>query len=1323
MCIPSRHHSVLRPTVLIAFLFWMAAGFNHAFSNPGEPCLEDLASQFVSPPSSARPWVYWFWLNGNITREGITADLEAMARVGIGGVLIMEVDQGIPKGPVPFASPEWRELFKHVAKEAHRLGIEVNMNNDAGWCGSGGPWITPEQSMQRVVWSEAHCTGPTRFDQVLPQPPTTEGFYRDIAVLAFPAPPGETSVLSSLSPKVTTDEDIDGIDGSPLLDGDSGTKLSIPKPTPDQSRWIQLEFREPFEARCLTLDSSEGLNRLHTLIQVSSDGKDFRTLRENDFRSASKSVSFEVTSSRFWKFVFTHADSRSATIELANLDLSPKAIIENIEAKSGLVAQAVGFPSDNDLSTPGPSIPINQILNLSQYLTSDGRLTWDVPTGEWTLIRFGHTSTGRVNAPAPQSGTGLECDKLSKEGIEAQFNGLIGKLITDCTPNVGLNSGGLTMTHIDSWEVGSQNWTANFPREFSTRRNYDLLPWLPVLTGRVVGGMEQSERFLWDLRLTIGELLADNYAGHLRDLCHQHGMTLSIEAYGDCVFDNLTYAGRADLPMSEFWVGGGAMDLGKSMSSAAHTYGRQITGAESFTAGYNEGQWKQHPYSLKALGDQGFCQGINRFVVHRYAMQPWLNRVPGMTMGPWGVHYERTVTWWEQSGPWHEYLSRCQYLLQQGRFVADVCYLISEGAPNDAPPRSNLQPAIPEGYDYDACPSELASQMEVREGCVVLPSGMTYRVLALPWGNRISSTLLREVKRLTEAGAVIVGPRPTKSPSLAGYPKCDEEVDRFGKELWGDGSSTQPKVINESSLKPVFARLGLTPDFTSTPGLRYIHRLIGDVDCYFVSNPQPYSVKALCRFRVIGKQPEFWWPDSGLREDAPLFEEKEGLTTLPIRLGPSGSVFVVFGKPNKNANPFVAFSRDGESLIPTQDSQVNITIVKALYGILNDPARTRDVTARIQSLVAVGNTQIRVADMAQGDDPAPDVVKTLSIDYKVDDRSIRVAGQDPETVFLPQFIPDIVIEKALYGILEDPTSTRDVTAKVRHLVELGEFSFQVARLAHGDDPAFGVVKTAVIECLLDGKPAKFTGMDPETICLAVPPIIETAPTAQVTFSKDMKPNLEVWQGGEYKLQTSSGDLHVCVAPDPPGPIEIEGSWDISFPPGWDAPSEYKMEKLTSLSNCPDPGVKYFSGTATYRKTVNIPDGLFAPDQRIYLNLGEVKVIAEVHLNNHALGILWKPPFILDITKAARKGNNQLVVKVTNLWTNRLIGDEQRPEDTTRNPDGSLKEWPQWLLENGSSPSGRLTFSTWKFFNKDSRLSDSGLIGPVRLVTTRIWTIP
>jgi hypothetical protein len=414
----------------------------------------ELEKGFVRPPESARPWVYWFWLNGNITREGITADLEAMKRVGIGGVLIMEVDQGVPLGPLDFMSPPWRELFKHVVSEARRLGLEVNMNDDAGWNGSGGPWIKPEQSMQKVVWSETSLEGSKRFEGTLPQPETVAGYYRDITVLAFPTP--------------------------------------------------------------------------------------------GDFR------------------------------------------IDNIQGKAAYERRWIGPAAQTKLPAE-MVIDRARIIDLSASMDKEGRLTWDAPAGKWTVLRIGHTSTGMTNAPSPESGRGLECDKLSKEGIEAQFAGMMGPLITDVGSAAGKT---LVATHIDSWENGSQNWTARMREEFQKRRGYDLLPFLPTLSGRVVESLEVSERFLWDLRQTVSDLVVEDYAGHMAKLAQQRGLRLSIEAYGGPC-DDMTYAGRADEPMCEFWIGGGAFETCKEMASAAHTYGKRILGAESFTADDRE-RWLQH---------------------------------------------------------------------------------------------------------------------------------------------------------------------------------------------------------------------------------------------------------------------------------------------------------------------------------------------------------------------------------------------------------------------------------------------------------------------------------------------------------------------------------------------------------------------------------------------------------------------------------------------------------------------------------------------------------------------------------------------------------
>ena len=1054
-----------------------------------------LEKSFASPPASARPWVYWFWLNGNITREGITADLEAMKRVGIGGVLIMEVDQGAPVGPVAFLSPQWRALFGHVVSEARRLGLEVNMNNDAGWEGSGGPWIKPEQSMQYVVSTETEVTGPQRFDGPLPQPDAVAGYYRDITVLAFP---------------------------------------------------------------------TAGAYRISGLQEKAA-----------------------------------------------------YAIGGSMPSKEVVADEMV--------------IDRNRIADISSHMDSGGHLVWDVPPGKWTIMRFGHTSTGVQNAPAPATGRGLECDKLSKEASGVHFNAMIAKLITDCGPNVGK---AFVATHIDSWENGGQNWTVRMREEFRRRRGYDMLPYLPVMTGRVVGSLETSERFLWDLRKTISELVIENYAGHIRELAHARGLRLTIEAYGGPC-DSIPYGAQADEPMGEFWDSqGGAIETCRVMASSAHVYGKAIVGAEACTA-WGDERWLRHPAALKALGDLAFCEGINRFVFHRFAMQPWASgRKPGMTMGPWGQHYDRTQTWWELTPAWHTYLARCQYLLRQGLFAADICYLQAEAPPQG--PNSHQR----SGYGWDECSAEVVlTRMSVKNGRIVLPDGMSYRVLVMPDGGQMTPRLLSKIKDLVQAGATVLGTPPSRSPSLSDYPNCDQQVKGLAAELWGDCDGKKVKehrfgrgrVVMGMTVEQLLAQAGVPRDFTNGANLRYIHRVAGGMHIYFVSNPQSRAVTVTCAFRVSGKVPELWWPDTGRIERASVFDQHNSTTRVALSLEPSGSIFVIFRKNNSRAARLLAVSRGGKTVM-----SVN-------------------------------------------------------------------AG--------PQPVPRITLQKAVYGQLDDPARTRDVRAKVQRILDEGGHNFPVSLMAQGDDPAFGIVKTLVIDYTFDGKTYTTSGKDPEMIDMVS---LTTGPaTPFEVHGSGQRTTLIAWQPGPLSLVRASGKKTSVRVPALPPPIAIKGPWTITFPPNSGAPDKIKTNRLISWPDHPDAGVKYFSGTATYRTTFDVPKGAIAKSRVARLDLGDVQALAQAQLNGRDLGVLWKPPFSVVLPVAGlRVGKNELEVKVTNLWPNRMIGDEQLPEDSDRNPDGTLKSWPQWLQKGKPSPTGRYTFTTWRLWGKDDKLQKSGLLGPV-----------
>jgi hypothetical protein len=854
--------------------------FCHALTaSPVDP----LVKSFVTPPNSARPWVYWMALDGNLTKEGLTADLEAMARVGIGGALYLEVERFTPTGPAAFAGPLWMEMNRHICSEAKRLGLEVNFNNDAGWAGSGGPWITPELSMQTVVLSETLVDDSTKAPIMLPQPKAKNDYYRDIAVLAMPVP--------------------------------------------------QVEFRLP-------------------------------------------------------------------EIDIKACFIIPK----GKPAKQPCLADFPAAPA-------GSTIPQGGVVDLMTKMDSTGKLDWTPPAGKWRVMRIGHTTTGHLNSPAPLSGQGLECDKLSKAATTFHFDQLMGKIIAQNKALTGQDKT-LVGVHIDSWEVGAQNWTGQMREEFQLRRGYDLLPFLPTLSGLVIDSTETTERFLYDLSETISEMVVENYAGTFQELARQNDLRLTMEAYnGPCM--NLPYAGRADEPMGEFWAWP-KLGLGSTcteMASAGHTYGKRIIGAEAFTS-RNDEKWLGHPGNIKDLGDWAFCEGINRFVFHRYAAQPWTKIAPGMGMGPFGLHYERTQTWWEQSKAWHEYLARCQSLLQQGQFVADIAYLTPEVSPRafQPPIEAFVAPNIRSGYGFDGCsPEVLLTRMSVKDGRIVLPDGMSYRALVLPATEVMSPVLLTKIQQLAEAGAMIVGPAqpPRKSPNLLDMGVGDEQLAKNATDLWASG-----KILTGKTAQEFLADRGVPPDFTASPALRYTHRRIGDAEVYFVANPEPVVVNAVASFRVTGRQPEIWAPASGRIENSDSFMESEGVTHVALHLEPSGSAFVVFRKPSAGIDPIVALSHDGKLLWSLPLSKPVFTIHKATYGDPGNPQRVIDVKSQLQALVDGGQTKIPVVDMKKIGNPALGAVKTLSVEYAVDGQRMTRSETDKGILTLevpkqPSIVADI----------------------------------------------------------------------------------------------------------------------------------------------------------------------------------------------------------------------------------------------------------------------------------------------------------------------------
>ena len=538
-----------------------------------------------------------------------------------------------------------------------------------------------------------------------------------------------------------------------------------------------------------------------------------------------------------------------------------------------------------------------------------------------------------------------------------------------------------------------------------------------------------------------------------------------------------------------------------------------------------------------------------------------------MTMGPWGQHYERTQTWWEWTPAWHEYLARCQYLLRQGLFVADLCRLQPE-----APPQG-FGYFERRGYDWDECGAEVVlTRMTVKDGRIMLPDGMSYRLLVLPQTNTMTPRLLAKIKDLVEAGATVVGPRPAKSPSLSGYPACDAEVERIGAELWGDCDGNRVKehrfgrgrVVWGIEPEKILQQDGVPQDFSSGQPLRFIHRTTGDTEIYFVANLQSAEFTTVCSFRVAGKTPELWWPQNGRIEPAAMWMENGGVTRVSIPFEPSGSVFVVFRKSAEKSDSVVQVKRDGKEILSaTPEPPIKIVIRKALYGILDDPARTRDVTAKVQSRVDFGEVSFQVSRIAEGDDPAQNMVKTLAVEYSIEGKQYAVKATDPDSIRLGREAAKVVIDTAKYGILDDPKRTRDVRGKLQRLVDSGYTTFKVAQMAEGDDPAFLVVKTLVIDCTVDGKRIRLTGQDPDTLSFA-PALNPSKAMAQVYRNESGRTVIGNRRTGRLRMVDRVRQTRGASVKDIQPPVELVGPWRVRFAPGRGAPTEATFDKLVLL---------------------------------------------------------------------------------------------------------------------------------------------------------------
>lgn len=1093
--------------IAVAMFLAMTGGILAA---EGGQSTDQIARNFLTPPDSARPWAYWVWLNGNVTKEGITRDMEEMRRQGISGVLVFQAgDPNTPAGAV-FFSPQWNELFLHTLREADRLGMVVAIDLCDGW-DSGGPWITKDQANKKLVYSELQVDGAKKLDRLLPLPPVVDDYYHDVAVLAI----REKATRPVTPALVTASSTLEGYVGEwnfypqDAVDGDPGTYWSSAKVALSTSdpTWLAFDYTDALPATGIYVQPGAASGPRECELQSSQDGHTFTSVSRFTLeKGQGKRVDFPMVRSRHFRLLMT--SDYGEPVQVAEAVLLRKG--DEPILRRGI--KWWWFKSGNrsfwDYPRLGPAVLGEQypqdgavdcfskdVVDLTSFLDADGHVKWDVPQGRWTILRFGYTLEGqRIRGTSRNTQGGYEADMLDRAGIESHFEHLAMPILAEAQSS---GTHVLKYLHIDSYELGADvrgqqpTWSRTFREEFRIRRGYDLLPYLPALARRIVDSRDVTNRFLFDMRWTIGDLMAEQFWIPYGELAHAQGIDIESETgYGTYPYphiDGLRTAGNNDLPMGEFWFGTDIMsqfdhwgnDI-RTVATAAHVYGRPVVQAESFTSWSH---WQEYPESLKPVGDDAFLDGLNRMVFHQYTAQPKLDMKPGWQYGA-GTHVDRNITWWEEARGFFQYIGRCSYLLQQGRFDADALYFYGEGVTKFLPSREYLRPALPQGYNFDAINADLLLHgLRIDKGRWTLPSGLSYRVLVLPEDGVMSPAVLGRIRELVADGGVVLGPKPQRAPGLQGYPGVDPELKKLADEMWGevDGlkvkvkSLGKGKIYSGESLREVFAQQSIVPDFAYRSGasgttLDFLHRTQGDAELYFVANRHDRDEQAECTFRVSGKRPELWDPVTGESRPAVAFKQAGGLTTVPLEFAPYGSLFVIFREP---------------------------------------------MGAEVQ----------------------------------------------------------------------------------------GEASR----------------------------------------------------------------NFPVYSNAQ----------------------EIQGPWDVSFDPKWGGPSNAEFAKLISWTVRPEDGIKYYSGSATYHKSFDLPPALHGPHARVALDLGDVKYAAQVRLNGKDLGPLWTKPFRIEITDAVKPSGNVLEIDVANLWPNRIIGDSRLPPDQ------------------------RYTHTNI-VYTEDTPLWKSGLLGPVRL---------
>jgi hypothetical protein len=808
------------------------AGLFAAMHGQARSQQDALHAGFLQPPATAKLRCYWWWLKGNTTADTITRDLEDMKSHGYGGALLVDADGSgqegnleTPTGPA-IGSPKWMALYVHALAVAQKLGLEISLNVTSRWDVGiiGGPTVTPEDAMKLMTWSRVTVEGGGTKKVQLAAPPIRNGFYRPIAVLAYPLRKGAP------------------LPGAPGSGRDAIANLK--------------------------------------------------------FKTASMETGFSMT------------------------------------------------PSDR-VMRDGPPIAgeqdaeVSDVVDLSSRMDENGNVEWNVPPGTWEILRVGYTDspTPATLMDATGKQLGLPLDALSPKAFDHYWREVVTPLLDAAKPYIGTS---LRYLVTDSWEAGGANWTEGFREEFKRRRGYDPVPYLPVVSGRILSSRETSNQFLFDLRRTVADLIAENYYDRFEHHARKLGLGTHPEAGGPhgAPIDALRNFRSTTFPQTEFWVVSGthrATDdqrfFVKEASSAAHIYGKPFVAAEGPTS-MSPAAWSESlSGDVQPTFDQALTEGLNRIIWHEFTSSPAEYGLPGNEYFA-GTHLNPNVTWWNQAGPFLRAFNRAQFLMQQGRSVSDLLYFYGDQVPGFVRLKSDDPAHVLPGYDYDVTNEDaLLNRLQMNGADLHTPEGLHYRALALPASRHISYPALTWISKFVNQGGVIIGLKPI-GPLGRIAPGEESEYNRIADAMWAgcQGGVTSARfgrgtIYCLPDARNAFAAMAVAPDFSfqasaaldgaqSEPAFEYVHRRTASAEIYFVRNTQSRELATTLSFRVRGRTPELWNVEDGSMVSALAYAEtKDGRTEIPLTFPARGSIFVVFERPAERH--LVGIEKDGSNVFPS----------------------------------------------------------------------------------------------------------------------------------------------------------------------------------------------------------------------------------------------------------------------------------------------------------------------------------------------------------------------------------------------------------------------